>query len=76
MKLVLIVAMTLLSFVARADHWVTMCKTPEGRQYTQVGYVKPDADGFVTIKAGPITVAVYKTQVWYQRLPGDAPKAP
>ena len=39
-----------------------------------IGYVKPDADGFVTIKAGPLTVVVYKTQVWYQKMPGEAPK--
>jgi len=38
----------------------------------QVGYVKPDADGFVTIKAGSLTVVVYKTQVWYQKMPGEA----
>ncbi len=45
-----------------------------GQQYSQVGYVKPDADGFVTIKAGLLTVVVYKTQVWYQKMPGEAPK--
>ena len=58
---------------ARADYWMTFCKTPDGRQYSQVGYVKPDADGFVTIKAGPLTVVVYKTQVWYMKMPGEAP---
>ena len=57
----------------RADYWMTLCKTLDGRQYSQVGYVKPDADGFVTIKAGPLTVVVYKTQVWYQKMPGAAP---
>ena len=39
----------------------------------QVGYVKPDADGFVMIKVGALTVVVYKTQVWYQKMPGEAP---
>ena len=61
---------------ARADYWMTFCKTLDGRQYSQVGYVKPDADGFVTIKAGPLTVVVYKTQVWYQKMPGEVPRMP
>ena len=60
------------ALTARADYWMTFCKTPGGQQYSQVGYVKPDADGFVTIKAGPLTVVVYKTQVWYQKMPGEA----
>ena len=71
------VAICLIAFAAamaaRADYWMTFCKTPGGNQYAQVGYVKPDADGFVTIKAGAITVVVYKTQVWYQNMPGDPP---
>ena len=74
------VAICLIAFaavmVARADYWMTFCKTPGGRQHAQVGYAKPDADGFVTINAGPLTVVVYKTQVWYQKMPGDAPKMP
>ena len=53
---------------------MTFCKTPGGQQYSQFGYVNPDAGGFVTIKAGPLTVVVYKTQVWYQKMPGEAPK--
>ena len=57
----------------KADYWMTFCKTPGGQQYSQVGYVKPDADGFVTIKVGPMTIVVYKTQVWYQKMPGKAP---
>ena len=61
------------SLTAKADYWMTFCKTPGGNQYAQVGYVKPDADGFVTVKAGPLTVVVYKTQVWYQKMPGEAP---
>lgn len=61
------------SLTAKADYWMTFCKTPGGQQYSQFGYVNPDADGFVTIKAGPLTVVVYKTQVWYQKMPGDAP---
>ena len=47
-----------------------------GQQYSQLGYVNPDADGFVTIKAGPLMVVVYKTQVWYQKMPGEAPNRP
>ncbi len=58
---------------AKADYWMTFCKTPSGQQYSQVGYAKPDVDGFVTIKAGPTTIVVYKTQVWYQKMPGEAP---
>ncbi len=62
-----------IGMAAKADYWMTFCRTPGGKQYSQVGYVKPDADGFVTIKAGAITVVVYKTQVWYQKMPGDPP---
>ena len=64
------------ALAAKADYWMTFCKTPSGQQYSQVGYVKPDTDGFVTIKAGPLTVVVYKTQVWYQKMPGEAPRMP
>lgn len=64
----LVVAATL---IAKADYWMTFCKTPGGQQYSQIGYVKPDSDGFVTIKAGPMTVVVYKTQVWYLKMPGE-----
>ena len=71
-----VLAALALPFVAKADYWMTFCKTPGGKQYSQVGYVKPDADGFVTIKAGPIAVVVYKTQVWYQKMPGEAPQMP
>ena len=46
------------SLTAKADYWMTFCKTPGGQQYSQFGYVNPDADGFVTIKAGPLTVVV------------------
>ena len=74
-KIVLIFAVSL-AMIAKADYWMTFCKTPSGQQYSQVGYAKPDADGFVTIKAGPLTVVVYKTQVWYQKMPGDAPQMP
>ena len=73
-KLLVIVAAVMMATVAKADYWMTFCKTPGGRQYSLVGYVKPDEDGFVTIKAGPITVVVYKTQVWYQKMPGEAPQ--
>ncbi len=71
-KLVVLVALVA-AMAAKADYWMTFCKTPGGNQYAQVGYVKPDADGFVTIKAGPLTVVVYKTQVWYLKMPGEAP---
>ena len=72
-KLLVIVAAVMMATVAKADYWMTFCKTPGGQQYSQIGYVKPDADGFVTIKAGPLTVVVYKTQVWYLKMPGEAP---
>ena len=75
-KLLIIAAAVMVAAVARADYWMTFCRTPSGQQYSQVGYAKPDADGFVTIKAGPITVVVYKTQVWYQKMPGEAPQMP
>ena len=74
-KTLLAIALIAMAFSARADYWMTFCKTPGGQQYSQVGYVKPDAEGFVTIKAGPITVVVYKTQLWYQKMPGEAAKA-
>ena len=61
------------SQVARADYWMTFGKTPDGRVCSQVGYVRPDGDGFVTIKAGTQTVVVYKTQVWYVKMPGEPP---
>ena len=32
--------------------------------------------GYVTIKAGPLTVVVYKTQAWYQKMPGEMPSMP
>ena len=75
-KVVAVAIFVALAAVARADYWMTFCKTLDGRQYSQVGYVKPDAEGFVTIKAGPTTVVVYKTQVWYQKMPGEAHQMP
>ena len=75
-RFLVIAAAVMMATVAKADYWMTFCKTPGGQQYSQVGYVKPDADGFVTIKAGPLTVVVYKTQVWYQKMPGEAPGMP
>ena len=71
MKKLVVLVVLVAAMTAKADYWMTFCKTPGGLQYSQVGYVKPDADGFVTIKAGPLTVVVYKTQVWYQKMPGD-----
>ena len=75
-KTIALVFVVGLMLSARADYWMTFCKTPSGQQYSQVGYVKPDADGFVTIKSGPLVVVVYKTQVWYQKMPGEAPRMP
>ena len=51
----------LAGFVASAAH------ADAGRSHdAEVGH------DFVTIKAGPLTVVVYKTQVWYQKMPGEA----
>jgi hypothetical protein len=71
MRRILMLMVFVAALAAKADYWMTFCKTPGGQQYSQIGYVKPDADGFVTIKAGPMTVVVYKTQVWYQKMPGE-----
>lgn len=76
MKKISMLVVFALTMAARADYWMTFCKTPDGRQYSQVGYVKPDDDGFVTVKAGPMTVVVYKTQVWYMKMPGKVPEMP
>ena len=76
MKMFALIVALVAAFAAKADYWMTFCRTPGGQQYSQVGYAKPDADGFVTINAGPLTVVVYKTQVWYQRLTGEVPKMP
>ena len=76
MKKIVMLVVFAAALVARADYWMTFCKTPGGQQYSQVGYAKPDADGFVTVKAGALTVVVYKTQVWYVSMPGEAPKLP
>lgn len=73
MKLMIVAVILVSALIAKADYWMTFCKTPDGRQYSQVGYVKPDDDGFVTVKAGPLTVVMYKTQVWYLKMPGEAP---
>ena len=73
MKTLVMIGALAISLMTKADYWMTFCKTPGGQRYSQVGYVKPEADGFVTIKAGPLTVVVYKTQVWYQKMPGEAP---
>ena len=76
MKTIAILVACATTLVARADYWMTFCKTPGGQQYSQIGYVKPNAEGFVTIKSGPLVVVVYKTQVWYQKIPGEAPRMP
>ena len=72
-NLLIVIALIAMSFSARAEYWMTFCKTPGGQQYSQIGYAKPDADGFVTINVGSLTVVVYKIQVWYQKMPGEAP---
>ena len=46
-KLFILSATAAMALMARADYWMTFCKTPGGKQYSQVGYAKPDADGFV-----------------------------
>ena len=74
-KLVVLVAFVA-AMAVKADYWMTFCKTPSEQQYSQIGYAKPDDDGFVTVKAGPMTVVVYKTQVWYMKMPGEAPRMP
>ena len=61
MKKIVMLVVLVAAMMVKADYWMTFCKTPGGKQYSQVGYVKPDADGFVTIKAGALTVVVYKT---------------
>ena len=76
MRTIVMLVVFAAALAARADYWMTFCKTPGGQQYSQVGYAKPDADGFVTVKAGALTVVVYKTQVWYVRMPGEEPKLP
>ena len=76
MKMIFISAVLATAMVARADYWMTFGRMPSGQQYSQVGYVKPDADGFVMIKAAAVTVAVYKTQVWYLKMPGEVPRMP
>ena len=43
-KLVMLVVLVA-AMAARADYWMTFCKTPGGQQYSQVGYVRPDVDG-------------------------------
>ena len=76
MRKIVLFAAFAAALVARADYWMTFCRTPDGKQYSQTGYVKPDDDGFVTVKAGPLTVVVYKTQVWYVKMPGKASVTP
>ncbi len=76
MKVAAMLAMFALAAAARADYWMTYCRTPGGKEYAQVGYVKPDSDGFVAIRSGMVTLVVYKTQVWYVKLPGTPPACP
>ena len=69
-------AVVAMAMAAKADYWMTFCKTPGGQQYSQIGYAKPDADGFVTIRAGTVTGVLYKTQVWYKKMPGEVSNMP
>ena len=52
MRRLLILVVLAVAMAAKADYWMTFCKTPDGRQYSQVGHVKPDADGFVMCDGG------------------------
>ena len=47
MKALVMVVAFAVAMAAKADYWMTFCKTPGGQQYAQVGYVKPDVDGWV-----------------------------
>lgn len=74
MKMLAMCVVLFAALAAKAEYWMTFCKTPGGQQYSQVGYVKPDADGFVSVKTGRSLIVVYKTQVWYVKMPGEAPQ--
>ena len=76
MRKIVLFTVFAVALAARADYWMTFCKTPDGKQYSQAGYMRPDDDGFVTVKAGPLTIVVYKTQVWYVKMPGKASVTP
>jgi len=67
MKKLVVLVVLVAAMTAKADYWMTFCKTPGGQRYSQVGYVKPDADGFVTIKAGPLTVVVTRCRCGIRR---------
>ena len=72
MKQIVMLVVLAAALTAKADYWMTFCKTPGGQQYSQIEHAKPDDDGFVTVKAGPMTVVVYKTQVWYMKMPCES----
>ncbi len=66
-KLVVLVALVA-AMAAKADYWMTFCKTPGGQQYAQVGYVKPDADGFVTAPSPRTHIAICARGIGLQQL--------
>lgn len=72
-KLIVLTAAITITSTLRADYWMTMCKTPSGTMYSQVGYVRPDDEGFVEIRTGAMTVRVHKVNVWYCKVKGNAP---
>lgn len=45
MKIIFSFVVVFISVMAKADYWMTFCKTPGGQQYSQVGYVRPYVDG-------------------------------
>ena len=69
MRTIVMIAALVISLAAKADYWMTFCKTPGGQQYAQVGYVKPDADGFVTIKAGLLRSSCTRHRYGIRRCP-------
>ena len=50
MKIIFSFVVVFISVMAKADYWMTFCKTPGGQQYSQVGYVRPDVDGDHSMK--------------------------
>ena len=64
MRLMVFVAALSVVLMARADYWMPFCKTLGGRQYAQVGYVKPAGDGFVTMNAATLTTKTLQLSQW------------
>ena len=55
-KLMIVVAGVAMAMAAKADYWMTFCKTPGGQQYSQIGYAKPDFVG-----TGPLEARVFRS---------------